>query len=59
MSIEDQIAAYAKDPEIQMEALALMKVGRDKGDSAQEIMSKIIAHLLMKFHGIPLKKGLN
>ncbi len=59
MTIEQRIIAYAKDPEIQMEALAMLKVGHDKGDPAREIMSRIIASLLMKFHGIPLKKGLN
>ena len=59
MNIEQRIVSFAKNEEIQMEALAMLKVGRDKGDSPEQIMALIIAHLLMKFHGIPLKKGLN
>lgn len=59
MTTEDRIAKFAKDPDVIILALAMPKVGRDKGDSAQEIMSRVIASLLMQFHGIPLKKGLN
>lgn len=59
MTVKQRIVSFAKDPEIQLEALAMLKVGRDKGDSAEEIMSRIIASLLMRFHGIPVKEGLN
>lgn len=59
MTTEDRIAKFAKDPDVIILALAMLKVGRDKGATAQEIMSRVIAALLMQFHGIPIKKGLN
>lgn len=59
MQTEDRIRAFAKDQETIMGACAMLKVGKDKGDSPEEIMSRLIAWLLMQFNGIPIKKGLN
>jgi hypothetical protein len=59
--LEQRICDFARDSEVQIEALAMMKVGRDKADSTKVIMSRVIANLLFRFHGIPVKDigGLN
>lgn len=51
--LEEKICAFAKKPEIGLEALAMIKVGRDKGDAIEVIMPRVIASLLFRFHGIP------
>ncbi len=55
--LEKKIVSFAKDPEVILETLALINVGRNKGDCVEEVMSRIIANLLMRFHGIPIKPG--
>jgi hypothetical protein len=55
--LEERIRKFSKDPRIILETLAMLKVGRDKGDNAEEIISRITASILFRFHGIPLKTG--
>lgn len=55
-AIEDRIRKFSQDPEVILEALAMLKVGRDKGDSAEVIMSRVIAGMIFRFHGIQVGK---
>lgn len=54
-NLEKRIATFSTDPNKITEAYALLKVGRDKGDSAETIMAHLIASILLDFHGIPIK----
>lgn len=54
-SLESSIRKFANNQEIQLETLALMKVGREKGDTAEAIIDNIIANILLRFNGIPIK----
>ncbi len=56
-NLEDKIRKYSNNPEKIIEAVAIMKVGRDKGDDWKLILRNAIAHVLLDFHGIPLKTG--
>lgn len=56
-ALEDKIRKFAQDPAVIVEVVAMMKVGRDKDDSAEVIMSRVIAGLLFRFHGIPTRDG--
>lgn len=52
--VTQRIAAFSKDPEVILESLAMLKVGREKGDSAEEIMAHVIASALLRFNAIPV-----
>lgn len=51
------IKAFATDPEIVQEHLALLKVGHEKGDSAEVIMQHLLVSVLLRFYKIPLNPG--
>jgi len=53
-NIQTKISAFALDRKNQIDALALMKVGWDIGDDAELIMSRVIAVILLNFHGLPV-----
>jgi hypothetical protein len=53
-TLENKIKAFANDPETQIAALALMKVGNGKGDDPMRIMARVIAFILLTYHEIPL-----
>ncbi len=57
MELVDKITAFAQDPKVIQEHLALLVVGRDKGDSAEEIMKRVLVSALLRFHKIPIKPG--
>lgn len=57
MNIETKIAEFSIKPEIIIETLAILKVGNDKDDPVKEIISRVIANILLRFHQIPLKTG--
>lgn len=54
--IEERIRDFSLDPKNVMEALAMVKVGRDKGDSPEVIFAHVIGNILLRFHGIESKK---
>lgn len=47
-----RIRKFAKDPDVGTRAYALMRVGFDKGDAAELVMTHAIASLLLEFHNI-------
>lgn len=55
--LEQRIRDFASDPDICLEHLALLKVGHDKGDAPEEIMKRILASCLLRFHRIPTTPG--
>jgi hypothetical protein len=55
--IEIRIMEFSENRENQIEALKLMRVWIDRGDSAEETIKKMLFNALMRFHCIPLKTG--
>lgn len=58
-SLETRIRAFASNPEEQVDALAMIKVGQEKKDPPEVIMQHLIANILLKFHGMPCDKTSN
>lgn len=46
------IRSFSTNPRIIMESYALMKVGREKNESADSIMEHVICNLLLRFYEI-------
>lgn len=57
MNLEIKIRDFSQDPKNISLAWALIKVGHDRMDHPDFIMQHVIAHILLKFHGIPLTPG--
>ena len=52
-NIEDKIRRFVDNPENQTAALALLKVGVEKGEKPEQVVRVMIASALFDFHGIP------
>lgn len=57
MDLIERIKEFSQDPDMIQECLALLKVGHEKGDSAEVIMSHVLLNMLFRFNKIPLKPG--
>lgn len=53
--LEQKIAAFALNPENQIQLAAFLKAGNDSKEDAMTIMGKTLLHVLLRFHGIPIK----
>lgn len=55
-TIEEKIKQFVGDPENITQAMAMLKVGADKGDPIEVIMERTLADALFRFHGIPVNQ---
>jgi hypothetical protein len=54
MTLEEKIKHFALNPEHADFALALLKVGTDKGHDPKRIMQNVIGWVLLEFHKLPI-----
>lgn len=54
-SHHEQIKAFTQTPGFATECMAIMKVGIDQHDPPEIVMQHVIAFVLLKWYGLPIK----